>query len=146
MITAKRVLKLSEEWFKQLKRDYNNAPFDVYVNPGSSDFIDIYKKDKRTRIRFLADNKTKKVYVWDAFLAIHPYVAKELGISFNLYSCHDPNIITGEANISGSHASVLTVYPTNPNLIKDVAKINWLWLNGYLIGIQDAIQDYMDRM
>lgn len=145
MITSKQIINISEKWLKSLNRDYNNASFDIYINPGSSDYSEIYKNSKRSRVRFIADNNKKEVYVWDAFLAIHPDVAKKLGITPNLYYCSDPNIITGEANVSGGTAKALTVYPTNPKIIKDVSKINWSWLSPYIVGIKDAIKEYEDR-
>jgi hypothetical protein len=148
MITSNQIISIHEKWFKSLHRDYNNALFDIYVNPSSSDYSEIYKANKRSgnpRIRFLADNNTKMVYVWDAFLAIHPDVAKKLGITSNLYGCSDPNIITGEATVSGGKSNILTVCPTNPKIIKDVSKINWSWLDSYLVGIRSAIKEYEYR-
>jgi hypothetical protein len=145
VITSKHIIGICEKWAISLKRDYNNAPFDIFVNPSSSDYSEIYKNDKRDKVRYIANNHTKEIFVWDAFLAIHPDVAKKLGISSNLYSCNDPNIVTGEAKFSGGRATALTAYPTDPKIIKDTLKVNWSWTDRYVGNVKTELQGFDDR-
>lgn len=85
MITANQIVKLSEEWFCNVKN--GNISASVFVNPGSSDIMEIYKTAVSSNrpglpsIRFIADSKSQKVYVWDAYYAYHDDVAKVLGFS-----------------------------------------------------------------
>lgn len=47
----------------------NGTP--IFINPSKSEIIEIYKSSKNKEARFLAVQKTKKIYVWDADQFIH---------------------------------------------------------------------------
>ena len=101
MITSKQILNLSEDWFKRVK--WNNVNVNIYVNPTSSDIVDLYKsiKDKDKQIRFIVNAKAQKIYVWDALAMIHESVYPELGLSFLPGSVPKPYTMFGYGYISG---------------------------------------------
>jgi hypothetical protein len=84
MITSKQIITLSEEW--ETSFTYGNHLIDIFVNPTSSDIKELFSKldvkiNPKKEIRFIANAKTKKVYIWDASLVHHAEVSHKLGFS-----------------------------------------------------------------
>jgi hypothetical protein len=121
----------------------------IYVNPTKADYAEIYKEGKHTEIKFIAIMETKKVYVWDAFYAIHETVAGQLGLGNNWDL--NPEIFTGTAVISSGKATMgVTDRFDFLKLAKDAAKVgqdgwsgavnalatqlqmDWSWLDRYV--------------
>lgn len=119
----------------------------IYVNPTKADYAEIYKENKHTEIKFIAIMETKKVYVWDAFYAIHETVAKHLGLGLSFID--DNGIFTGTGTIVGSKAVMGKT--DRFDVIKDARqaasygqsnwaadelatqlKMDWSWVNPYI--------------
>ena len=84
MITSKQIIKLCEEYVTSGK--VRNHPVDIFENPTSSDILKLVKSakdDQRTinNIRFIADANEKKVYIADAYYAIHDDMYRIIGIT-----------------------------------------------------------------
>lgn len=53
--------------------------YTVYINPTGAEIEDAFKEYKGSEtVRFIADSKTKKLYVWEAHFVIHFKVSKML--------------------------------------------------------------------
>lgn len=83
MITSKQINNLLEDWDRSIK--YGKLSIDIFTNPNSSDLKELYsrlsKDNPRKEIRFIANAKDKKVYVWDAALVHHDAVSQQLGFT-----------------------------------------------------------------
>ena len=126
MITSKHILEISEKWSKTVK--VWNARVPVYENPGSSDYLELHKdakKDKRTLgyMRFVANSKDQKVYIWDDYLATHADVIKTLGISSK-----NPWVLTGYIEIKGGSPEASEWWK---DAIGDYSDYDWAWMSRY---------------
>ena len=146
MITSKQVIDIAEKWL--VSKTFYTGEVDIFINPSSSDWIEIRKSCKYPVVRFFADNKNKKVYVWDADQAIHQSVANvsEVGLSSRIQS-NDPNIIAGEAGLSSGRAVMEGSHIMEGSLryiehgtmskietmhLQDILKIDWTWTKQYV--------------
>jgi hypothetical protein len=99
VITSKQIINISEEWFKSIT-GYGSVSIPMYVNPDSTDIKELYKSFKTSDrlVRFIADAKGPKVYVWDGTQAIHLQGLKTLGLNYNdVFS--SPSMLMGYARI-----------------------------------------------
>jgi len=74
MITSNQINKVLEDWDRSVKNGSLSA--EVYTNPTSSDLGELNASiDKslnpKKEVRFIADSKAQKVYVWDSSLLTH---------------------------------------------------------------------------
>ena len=86
LITSNYILQLTEDWLRDIST--RNFICSIYVNPGSSDFVKLYKSFKLNhntdnQIRFIADAKQQKVYVWDAINSTHDIISQKLDINYS---------------------------------------------------------------
>lgn len=144
MITTKQ---LQEEWL--MLSDYGMVTGDVFVNPTSSDIKELYKINKEHEVRFIVDNKQKKVFVWDVWM-LHGWVTRDLGI-FERYNSLYPNkMISGTAKIIGGKLvvkdsdTITTILRTvskqkklyknddDWNYLRDLAAQDWTWAKKYI--------------
>jgi hypothetical protein len=122
MITSKQIIKISEEWFCNVKN--GNISASVYVNPGSSDIKELYKRAELANragspaIRFIADSRSpQKVYVWDAYYAYHNDVSKVLGFSRpNEHLDEPPFVYDGYGKISSGKLIGNDTFATTLNI------------------------------
>lgn len=101
MITSKQIISLSEEWLMSISSPFKpNTSVDIYVNPTSSDLLEL-KKLTINYVRFIADSNTKKVYVWDGDSLLHAQAAKRLNLSrqIDFYQSIPDNTLIGTATI-----------------------------------------------
>lgn len=138
-ITASNVNLLCEEYF-HMKRIRSQA-VEIYVNP-SFDELKLAASKKRNRVRFTANALEKKVFVWDAMLAIHYDVLPLLG---NDYIDTRPNILGGLVELSGNsavmvgwdnfhHLMDVMSSSNKSNVVQFLKKLfsyDWTWLNRY---------------
>ena len=137
MITSKHIL---EVFSKTL--DVIGGSADVFVNPTSSDYAEIYKESKYHWIKFFADNKAKTVYVWNADKGIHREIAYKLNLVGRI---KDDDILAGDAMLSGGKATMkdsdmLTGLlsgaksrdPASGYALKNLLSINWSWVEPYI--------------
>ena len=142
MIIAKEIIDLCEIWSSSPVIQGNLV--NVYENPGSTDYKELNKDTKRGRIRFIADNKSKIIFVWDAYLAIHVSVANKLWIEKKIRgSVYRNDLLLGEASLSGGGAKMVEtdVFGHIDNLMKTVKTEKPL---GYLKEYYEKYQEIFD--
>jgi hypothetical protein len=114
----------------------------VYENPSSTDFKDLYKASQYKKARFIIENNSKKVYVWDADLALHDHVAKQLGMLSLMDSSRFQGVIigfgsmqSGKVIMTGSDSldDMLRIFDKNDKLfLRNLVNINWSWAYRYV--------------
>lgn len=128
----------------------------IYINPTSSDFVEIYKNKKHVDIRFTTLNDEKIVYMWDGHYAIH----QEVHAHLNLIDWKtDPSVFIGTATISGKKAimsdldrfdifktaqAALKTKQDEVYIINEIVaqlKVDWTWLYPYI-----DCKDYLVRI
>jgi hypothetical protein len=99
MITSKQIINQLEQYSDT--KNVAGHPVIIYENPTSSDILEISKSTKSSpkEVRFIADPDTHKIYIWDAYLAIHRDILKQIGLK---PSSWEVPILFGEATISGT--------------------------------------------
>ena len=144
MIIAKEIINLCEEYFDIIKLD--NIVVTVIKNPTTSEYTKYHLKE----IRFLADNNTKDIYVWDAYYAAHSQVMDHLGFT-DIRSGH---IYTGEAEGSGSGLPKIKGIATvemylrldigtlkmNLKFLKKLFSVDWGWVDKYIVGASNYLK------
>ena len=161
MITSKQIISFCEEYLISGKA--YGKQFDVYENPTSSDIVKLNKtarEDRRTfdLMRFIADAKTKKVYIADAHLANHEDIEKSVGI-FSRYLetpwlLEDMVKITGGRPKMDSIMSLVDPIQLGDRVIKDKKLINWFndrfsydwsFVDNYIGGVSNAMKFYQEK-
>jgi hypothetical protein len=122
MIKSNRIIEICEEWIKTVSG--HGGRIDVFVNPSSSDYLEIYKGSKYQIIKFIADNKNKKVYVWNADTGIHRDVLSELGLMSQLQK-YNPDILVGDGVLSNGKAKI-----RDSGI--NATRVDWSWIGKYI--------------
>ena len=145
MITSKQIIKLSEEYVAYMGTSWSITP--IYKNPTVAEVSELYKNSKSKDVRFILDNNTKTVYMWDANTIFHTHVADNLHLNIGLpfsFSGLLPGTGPLKAGKSIMESSDLLVgviddaskhkTPDNYNykLLQLIIKINWSWANRYV--------------
>ena len=114
MISAKKIISLSEDYIATKNIRNNDIVF--YVNPTLSDYANLNRTNPA--IRFIIDNKNKKVYAWNGYLATHGDVVNSRILSVNI-SC-----IWAQGKIlsKGSLPTLIEFRPKN----NDTSDYSWL--------------------
>lgn len=164
MITSSQIIKISEDY---LLRERN---LEVFVNPTRSELSTIANTSKAlyNQIRFIADAKDQKLYVWDAYLEIHYYVRRL--IKLNPTVIQTPSIINGTANVTNGRTSIINWTDDYDELLYNISNNNskskeskvflnkllneyrWNWLSNYVSNgtafinwkKQEMLQGYKD--
>jgi hypothetical protein len=107
MINANYIINISESYVTSKKIDKDTS-LEVYVNPTTSEIKKLTDASFKTfgvrQVRFVVDNKNKKVYVADAFLTLHHTILKLIGLNL---SKEGPDYFTGIANVKGGKPEML---------------------------------------
>lgn len=122
MISANQIIWLSEEWFKNVPY-HGTKTVPVYINPDSGDCKELYQSCKNNGnnsflVRFIADAKQQKVWVWDGIVTIHGPILN----SFN-YQFTDNWVMTGYGRLKGS----IIIFEDNEDTSRIENKITSLW-------------------
>jgi len=150
MITSKQILSLTEDYFDT--KNVNGYPLLIYVNPTLKEVIDASTFSKKmlhyNEIRFVADNKKQKVYVWDSGLCYHSKVRASLGYTEDFQKT--PHLLNGVAGVKGSSVimsrmdNFTSLYNTAAssgskterkiayNYMEKMLSETWSWLNRYI--------------
>lgn len=132
MITSKQILKVSEDWVDNIKGYDTQIP--LYVNPGSTDKKKMFQAYKISDhfVRFIADGKQQKVYVWDGTQAIHYHAMRTLGLGDYSRVYEYPNILMGYAHLQNGNI-IFDAKNKEPvdHLIKSVQSLNSYLLWGF---------------
>jgi hypothetical protein len=151
LITSKQIINNLEQYVDARKT--SNGYVQIFSNPSKSELNTIVQHSKSSSsskclVRFIADAKNKKVYVWDAYLAIHDDGRKILNFSTNIMQT--PYLVNGVAWIANgkmlgpSWVSTETVIKdsgskSNPkermkclDYLDQVFSYNWDWLDQHI--------------
>lgn len=126
---------LEEEWFGYSR--YHGNEFDLWVNPSRQELQKIGRD-----VRFIADGKTKKIYIANAHNALHnaiwDLVRKESGDS--RVSPYSGSLMPGEMFLGEIDLNSLVFM--NDRELAVWTKTDWLWTKKWLPGIAVAIEDF----
>lgn len=155
MITSKQILHIIETYIKSKK--VFNLQVDIYENPTSSDITSMIKTAREEvrkfdRVRFIADNNSKKVYVADSYNIIHDHMYTALGMTPNsFFNLSYPNLLDGTATLS-SGSFVMTNWDRFGMQInkidlldtrlwfEKVFSYNWSWVDRYIKGCSKFVE------
>jgi hypothetical protein len=141
MITSKQIIKLSEDYvgaetFRYPGGNGNSVYLSVWKNPTSSDINKLKIEGKKftgrmpDSIRFVADAKTKDVYVADGFWSVHSMITRIAKIP---HDRSNPSTIEGNAELQGGKPIIKPIYDPHepPDMREKRIKFKWDWLNNY---------------
>jgi hypothetical protein len=135
-----RLLKyINEEYFMRVKNSNNSV--EVFLNPSRKEFKEIAANINS--VRFIANKKTKKVYVWNTYEAIHSDMYKLIFKGDFQKETFERKIIPGIADVLSSGKSIMYssdwlgdfFYRGEYGLtIKDLenTKKDFQWMNKYI--------------
>ena len=148
MITSKQILDLLEEWVGSS----GSRAIPVYVNPSSSDYVDMQKslrhrtstQMKISKIRYLVDVRNKNVYVADAGSIVH----HDMRDVVNKYrkDKSSGSIIGGKGQVQGGVGEVTSIFvnpeylSSNPLFNKNVFNGDWTFADRYLKGFTQLLE------
>lgn len=118
-----RLLKyLTEKYLTRFKSQYEGGvSFEVFINPSQKELREF------DAVRFIANNETKKVYVWGAHYEIHAVIWEKLGFSSsNIYNSKD--VLSGTTIKKGGKHE--TKY--SDAMKKHHLSVDWEWVNKYI--------------
>lgn len=151
MITSKQINQVIEQYVNAQKTP--NGYVQVFSNPSQSELKSIVQNSKsssssKCMIRFIADARDRKVYIWDAYLAVHDDGRKIIGFPTSImqtpYLVNGLAWITNGKMIGPSWVSTETVIKdsgskSNPKermkcltYLDQVFSYNWDWLDNYI--------------
>ena len=136
MITSKQIINICESWVKTVKctplDPYSpRTVADIYENPTSSDIVKLIKSMKENgnnsyEFKWTADNRNKKLYVWDAWNCEHYTVQRSI-VHFSQKDY--PNIAVGNGKIVGGNIKLTDI---GPNVTANILGDNeWAWIKKY---------------
>ena len=155
MITSKQILKLAED-YEDRKNIYGKDVL-IFKNPTSSDIKEIKSQHFTTEVRFIADAKSRLVYVWDANLAIHAPILKALkypegSIGNSPYLLESlANIVGTKLELTSSQADDMFYFPSfwvnkrNPisqKLLTQLLEYNWTFADRYISNFSSYVDKF----
>jgi hypothetical protein len=137
MNKAQHIITLTEKFSTSFKT--TRVPYvEVFENPTPQEFR-IFKYG----FRFIADNKTKKVYIFDPDV-LHYQVREHLGISQGLIA-RVPGVLAGTGKVQGNRAVMKTSdeldYLGLSDFSMHINKIDWGWAEKYVSGINSYLRN-----
>lgn len=138
MITSKQILTICEIYLKTVSYKYGNRNVQViiYKNPTNQDFVDLNisarsgEAKKLEMIRFIADDDTKNIYIWDGYYATHSDIAHYV---LGDKKINDPGIICGIADSTRQINNANSLRFIKSDLKKSRGYINDIsWIRKYL--------------
>jgi hypothetical protein len=94
MITSNQIIKLLEKHLQSVNVFGGNV--DVFINPDSSDYKELYQTSKYKSIKFIADGQFNRLYVWNADKGMHREIIRQLGLETR-FSRTD--VLSGDAKL-----------------------------------------------
>jgi len=159
LITSRQIIQVSETYVTAKK--VPDGYLQVFSNPTSTELSSITKDKKE--IRFIADSKAKKVYVFDSYLATHENVSDLINLrrdDFDLFFGY-AKVSGGKATFDRSHDFKIVLNNVSRNdtygdHARNFLKIffnkdqKWEWLDRYISGslafIRTCKSQYLDGL
>jgi hypothetical protein len=142
MITSKQIIELVEIYSTGFK--VRSTFVSVYENPTKSEIQEIISSTKKSQgesyllsslnlpVRFIADGRNQKIYMWDAYFSEHIKVLKLLGLP----TSRTPYVMTGGCEITGSGLKIAwdnrPEKKEDPDFCKKSSSYGWEWLGNYI--------------
>ena len=117
---------------------------EIFYNPTPSEMREIQRSYGMGAIRFIADDRTKKIYMWNAELMLHLQawmkIKSEVGDNRRLYSTF--TLMSGEYYKDGSYDWYsMTLNDQDDLTLMYVA--DWSWTDKFIKGMEKAAKDEM---
>lgn len=150
MISSNFISQIIERYFASKNIGSGNELV-IYENPDRSERQDIAILAKMTQkggsgpyVRIIADAKSKKVYVWDAFYAEHTVGRSVIGLP-STNPVQTPWLLYGTCLVKGSNFE-LHEWDSKPSykdfkFFDDFFSYDWMWLKPYV-----DTKEYFDDM
>ncbi|HUS50735.1 MAG TPA: hypothetical protein VMZ91_11265 [Candidatus Paceibacterota bacterium] len=135
--------KLMEEWADSIKP--HKKTYEIFVNPSRKEMLEVVNKDVDMAFRFIADSRTKKLYVFNYNL-MHVDVCEKLGMLTIYKSQTKPDIVAGEGklNPTGTNAHMTNSFNLDmltPKGVNYLHSKDWSWANKWIINISSYVED-----
>lgn len=129
---------LKEEYFSRI------GGTEIFVNPSWSEISKIDEVEQRG-VRFIADPKKKKIYVWPAYEAIHLTVFEK---AMKKNWTDKFNYFMGEAKKRGDQLIVFASDSLEyaPEKYSWIANINWSWTKRYNIDVDTYLKKWKKKL
>jgi len=140
---------LSESFFKSFKDTQFGSYVEIFKNPDRQEMREVLDSQFQV-VRFIADSKTKSLYVFTSDVVMHPQVWPVISGKKDIYK--NPSLIPGTAEYDGSTFLVLAddIERLNNNQIKGILKKDWKWLEKYKLDVYSVfipeLKEYYDEV
>ena len=137
---------LNEKFYKGFKHKYmDNNYFEIFINPSLRELKDLISNSKHWKLRFIADKKTKKVYLVDSEV-IHGVIADEIALSDDYR-----NLLSGIGTFGGKFEILSLSYDIESKikhnkgsqLVDDILDGEYDWLDRYNFDIDEFKNEYL---
>jgi hypothetical protein len=141
MITSRQINNLLEDYVTGKK--FFGYYAELFVNPSQSEISKIIKASKEytdiRELRFIADARLRKVYIWNSYLVLHSSIKRELGYPSDNCSY----LFEGTASIKSGKPVVIGwdyyydmdfMKVPKMNMFIDLLNYKWNWLDNYISG------------
>jgi hypothetical protein len=145
MIISKQIITLTEKYLtsKRVHTFNGDRELVLYVNPDTSERQDIILSAKKSQkggagpyVRFIADAKAKKVYVWDAYEGDHVTGRNLVGLPATNQS-KTPWLLYGTGEPAGGYKLKFVAWDSKPlyseyKFYFAFLDYDWSWLSPYI--------------
>lgn len=157
------MIKLLEEYVGLAKNGNNTVV--LYKNPSQADYKEMGKaaadaKRKLTEIRYIADSKTKTVWVADAYVADH-HIMHDIAKLDSSWA-PTPHRVEGAANVIENKFAVANTYWDDyrqyakrngsdagpgplPEVFFPIFHTDWSFTNRYVRAVQSVVDSYKEK-
>lgn len=142
-----RQLKLSQNFKLDEKYALRIRDAEIFVNPSKKEMAQILRNTDE--VRFTAFNKPKKIYVWNAFLALHDEVAGKIG---KLGWRSDTDRLEGIAKrmhgklVANRSDQLYYLLNDDPDTMEEIFSKDWSWIKKYGIDPDRLIKSYKKKL
>lgn len=126
---------LSESFYKSFKDKQFGSYVEIFKNPDRQEMLEVMDRHFQV-VRFIADSKTKSLYVFTSDVVLHPQVWPVIsGGKKDIYK--NPNLLPGTAQYDGNTWLVVAddIDRLNKTQMKGIVKKNWHWMEKYKIDV-----------
>jgi urate oxidase len=104
---------------------------EVFVNPSQKE---LRRQATEGWIRFIADNKTKKLYIWGGLIELHDIVWRRMKID-SRKATNSSSLLSGSAKKKGTRFTMVdssTLRLGKEEVISDIKNTDWSWIERYI--------------
>lgn len=118
---------------------------DIYENPTKKEQKEARKADGTytDMLRFIADGEKKRIWVWNAGLAIHSqaweHISKAVNDRRQLYKDHE--LVSGELGSNGDVDAYYVVDWGKQEIVEMILEMDWTWADKYVTGFSKSFEN-----